>query len=1005
MLEKTYQPAAIEPRVNAEWTRAEAFKAGRADRLEAKAEPYCIVIPPPNVTGSLHMGHALNNTLQDVLCRFERMRGKDVLWQPGTDHAGIATQMVVERKLAAEGKPDRRAMGRDAFLKEVWAWKEESGGTIVNQLKRLGASCDWSRERFTMDEGLSAAVRKVFVELYRAGLIYKDKRLVNWDPKFQTAISDLEVVQVEKKGSFKWEEGQTDKEGNLIAFDAGALAKALAKDPSGHMYHFRYPLADDPKRFIVVATTRPETMLGDSGVAVHPEDERYTALVGKMVVLPLVGREIPIVADEYSDPEKGTGAVKITPAHDFNDFEVGKRHNLAQINVLDAHGKISIEYDPAFWENTEFADGLGGGLAVVSELGSFPDDSGEYVRRDVENPRLNELRMLGGLDRFEARKKIVAELAALGLLAKIEPTTHTVPHGDRSNVAIEPWLTNQWYVNAAELAKDAIRAVETGKTQFVPQNWEKTYFEWMRNIQPWCISRQLWWGHQIPVWYGLKRAEGGGVVWFKAGVGSEIAPPFVAASETEAIAQAKAYYGSDVVEVVGNENEASFLFSVKQRLGIWRDPDVLDTWFSSALWPFSTLGWPETTPELKRYYPTSVLVTGFDIIFFWVARMMMMGLYFQKEVPFRDIYIHALVRDEKGQKMSKSKGNVIDPLHLIDQYGADALRFTLAAMAAQGRDIKLATSRVEGYRNFATKLWNASRFAEMNECVRQRDFDPSKVKETVNRWIAGETERAATAVTQALEAYKFNEAAGAAYEFVWGVFCDWYLELIKPVLMGDESAAKAETRATTAWVLDQILKLLHPFMPFITEELWTHMVEHGEKRQSLLALSQWPVLSGLASEAADAEIGWVVSLVSEVRSVRAEMNVPAGAKIPLVMVDGGRSVRDRVDTHGDTLRRMARLEAITFAKSSPKGSAIIVVGGTTAALPLAGVIDMDAERKRLAREIEKAEVDIGKMDAKLSNPSFMERAKPEAIEEAQERKAELAGIVKRFAAALKRLEA
>ncbi len=906
--------------MNAEWTRAEAFKAGRADRLDAKAEPYCIVIPPPNVTGSLHMGHALNNTLQDVLCRFERMRGKDVLWQPGTDHAGIATQMVVERKLAAEGKPDRRAMGRDAFLAEVWAWKEESGGTIVNQLKRLGASCDWSRERFTMDDGLSAAVRKVFVELYRAGLIYKDKRLVNWDPKFQTAISDLEVVQVEKKGSFKWEDGQTDKEGNLIAFDAGALAKALAKDASGHMYHFRYPLADDATRFIVVATTRPETMLGDSGVAVHPEDERYTALVGRKVRLPLVGREIPIVADEYSDPEKGTGAVKITPAHDFNDFEVGKRHNLAQINILDAHGLIN-DNAPA-----------------------------EYR----------------GLDRFVARVKIVEDMAKAGLLAKIEPTTHTVPHGDRSNVAIEPWLTDQWYVNAAELAKPAIAAVESGKTEFVPKNWEKTYFEWMNNIQPWCISRPLWWGHQIPAWYGPD---------------GEI---FVADNEADAATAAKNSYGK-TVELI-------------------RDPDVLDTWFSSALWPFSTLGWPDATPELERYYPTSVLVTGFDIIFFWVARMMMMGLYFQKEVPFRDIYIHALVRDEKGQKMSKSKGNVMDPLVLIDQYGADALRFTLAAMAAQGRDIKLATSRVEGYRNFATKLWNAARFAEMNECVRQRDFDPSQVKETVNRWIAGETERAAIAVTQALEAYKFNEAAGAAYEFVWGVFCDWYLELIKPVLMGDESAAKAETRATTAWVLDQILKLLHPFMPFITEELWTHMVEHGEKRQSLLALSQWPVLSGLASEAADAEIGWVVSLVSEVRSVRAEMNVPAGAKIPLVMVDGGRSVRDRVDTHGDTLRRMARLDAITFAKSAPKGSAIIVVGGTTAALPLAGVIDMDAERKRLAREIEKAEVDIGKMDAKLSNPSFMERAKPEAIEEAQERKAELAGIVKRFAAALKRLE-
>ena len=934
MLEKTYQPAAIEPRVDAEWTKAEAFKCGRKDRLSANAAPYSIVIPPPNVTGSLHMGHALNNTLQDVLARFERMRGKDVLWQPGTDHAGIATQMVVERKLAADKKPDRRAMGREAFLREVWAWKEESGGTIINQLKRLGASCDWSRERFTMDEGLSAAVRKVFVELYRAkdsngrSLIYKDKRLVNWDPKFQTAISDLEVVQVEKKGSLKWEDGQMDKDGNVVAFDAGALAKALAKDPSGHMYHFRYPLADDASKFIVVATTRPETMLGDSGVAVHPEDERYSAIVGKKVKLPLVGREIPIVADEYSDPEKGTGAVKITPAHDFNDFEVGKRHNLAQINVLDAHALI-----------------LDGAAAEAAQIPAA----------------------YRGMDRFAARVKIVEDMAKAGLLAKIEPTTHTVPHGDRSNVAIEPWLTDQWYVNAAELAKDAIKAVETGKTKFVPQNWEKTYFEWMRNIQPWCISRQLWWGHQIPAWYG----PDGDV--------------FVAADEAEAAASATKKYGKAVE--------------------LKRDEDVLDTWFSSALWPFSTLGWPDATPEVKRYYPTSVLVTGFDIIFFWVARMMMMGLHFMKEVPFRDVYIHALVRDEKGQKMSKSKGNVIDPLVLIDQYGADALRFTLAAMAAQGRDIKLATSRVEGYRNFATKLWNASRFAEMNECVRQRDFDPANVKETVNRWIVGETERAASAVTEALEAYRFNEAAGAAYEFVWGIFCDWYLELIKPVLMGDESAAKSETRATTAWVLDQILKILHPFMPFITEELWAHMVEHGEKRQSLLTLSQWPEPKGLASEQADAEIGWLVSLVSEIRSVRSEMNVPAGAKIPLVIVEGGKLLRERLATHGDTLKRLARIDDVTLAKAAPKGAAIIVVGETTAALPLAGIIDMDAEKKRLAREIEKAEVDIGKMDAKLSNPSFMERAKPEAIEEAQERKAELAGIVKKLAAALKRLEA
>ena len=918
MLEKTFRPADIEPRINSEWEKANAFKAGRS-ASGGKNAAYSIVIPPPNVTGSLHMGHALNNTLQDILVRFERMRGRDTLWQPGTDHAGIATQMVVERQLAANKEPSRRELGREEFLKRVWTWKEESGGTIITQLKRLGASCDWSRERFTMDEGLSKAVVKVFVQLYNEGLIYKDKRLVNWDPKFQTAISDLEVVQVEARGKFTWSKDSGEP------FDAAALAKVLAKDPSGHMYHFRYPLAQKvpgyDKDYIVVATTRPETMLGDTGVAVHPDDERYAALVkaGAKVKLPLVGREIPIVADEYSDPEKGTGAVKITPAHDFNDFEVGKRHNLAQINILDAFGKIN-------------------------------DEAPEAYR---------------GQDRFDARKKIVSDFDTLGLLEKVEPTGHTVPHGDRSGVVIEPWLTDQWYVNAGELAKNAVAAVENGKTVFVPKNWEKTYFEWMRNIQPWCISRQLWWGHQIPAWYG---PDGNF---------------FVAATEDEARALAQKHYGNDVV--------------------LTRDPDVLDTWFSSALWPFSTLGWPEETPELDRYYPTSVLVTGFDIIFFWVARMMMMGLHFMKEVPFKDVYIHALVRDEKGQKMSKSKGNVMDPLVLIDEFGADALRFTLAAMAAQGRDIKLAKSRVEGYRNFATKLWNASRFAEMNECVRQRDFDPKTASQTVNKWIIGETELTAKAVTAALEAYKFNEAAGAIYDFVWGQFCDWYLELIKPVLAGDEDDAKSETRAVTAWTLDQILKMLHPFMPFITEELWTHMVEHGVKRDTLLCLSRWPTLDGLVEVDAVNEVNWLVNLVSEIRSVRTEMSVPAGAKIPLVIVAADDVTRERVRRNDETLKRLARVDEIDFEDAAPKGAALIVAGETTAALPLAGIIDMDAERRRLAKAIEGAEGDLAKMDAKLSNPQFMERAKEEAIEEAQERKAELEADIKRFSAALKRL--
>ncbi|MCL4768428.1 MAG: valine--tRNA ligase [Hyphomicrobiaceae bacterium] len=885
MLEKTYQPAEIEKRIYQAWESAGAFRAGRPERAAAK--PYCIAIPPPNVTGSLHMGHALNNTLQDVLCRFERMRGKDVLWQPGTDHAGIATQMVVERKLAGENRTDRRTMGRQAFVAEVWKWKAESGGMILNQLKRLGASCDWSRERFTMDEGLSRAVIEVFVELYRKGLIYKDKRLVNWDPRFQSAISDLEVMQVEVKG---------------------------------HLWHLRYPLAEDPSRFIVVATTRPETMLGDTAVAVHPEDERYKALVGKTVVLPLVGRRIPIVADEHSDPEKGSGAVKITPAHDFNDFEVGRRHDLAMINVLAADATLN-------------------------------ENAPEAYR---------------GLDRFEARSRIVADLDALGLVEKIEPHTHAVPHGDRSNVPIEPWLTDQWYVNAAELAKDAIAAVEDGRTVFVPKNWEKTYFEWMRNIQPWCISRQLWWGHQIPAWYGPD---------------GEI---FVDETENLALAAAQRHYGA--------------------RVNLERDPDVLDTWFSSALWPFSTLGWPARTPELERYYPTDVVVTGFDIIFFWVARMMMMGLHFQGEVPFRDIYIHALVRDEKGQKMSKSKGNIMDPLDLIDAYGADALRFTLAAMAAQGRDIKLARSRVEGYRNFATKLWNAARFAEMNECVRVEGFDPASARQTVNRWIAGETERTAKAVTAALEAYKFNEAASAVYEFTWGIFCDWYLELVKPVLGGTDEEAKAETRAMVAWTLDQVLKLLHPFMPFITEELWAHMIEPGVGRDALLALSAWPELDGLADPAAGEELGWVVHLVSEVRSVRAEMNVPAAAKVPLVLVGSSEPVRRRSERHQETIGRLARLSAISFEDAPPRAAALIAFGETTAALPLAGVIDMKAERARLQREMEKAAGDVHKIDAKLANAQFLAKAPAEVVDEQRERKAELEALSARLATALGRLE-
>ncbi len=909
MLDKTYQPKNFEGPVYDAWERARAFAAGRGDREDAR--PFAVVIPPPNVTGSLHMGHALNNTLQDVLVRFERMRGRDVLWQPGTDHAGIATQMVVERQLMERQEPNRRMLGREKFIERIWQWKEESGNTIIGQLKRLGCSCDWSRQRFTMDEGLSKAVRKVFVELYTAGLIYKDKRLVNWDPQLLTAISDLEVEQVETKG---------------------------------HLWHLRYPLEgvsfnpDDPNTFIVVATTRPETMLGDTAVAVHPDDERYKHLVGKNVILPIVGRRIPIVADEYSDPEKGSGAVKITPAHDFNDFEVGKRHGLPMINVLSRDARLDIGPETDFMHGVEMTPAL-------------EDKILEW----------------NGVFRFAARTMIVECMEDNGYLEETEPYLHTVPQGDRSGAVIEPYLTDQWYVDAATLAKPAIEAVRRGRTNFAPKNWESTYFHWMENIQPWCISRQLWWGHQIPAWYGPD-----GKV-------------FVAEDESAAIALAKAHYGKEET--------------------LTRDDDVLDTWFSSALWPFTTLGWPDKTPELARYYPTDVLVTGFDIIFFWIARMMMMGLHFMDEVPFRDIYIHALVRDGKGQKMSKSKGNVIDPIELIDAYGADALRFTLAAMAAQGRDIKLSSGRVEGYRNFATKLWNASRFAMMNDCIPVEGFDPKEAKTTLNRWIAGELERAVSAVTEALEGFRFNEAAGAVYHFIWHIYCDWYLELIKPVFVGDDEAAKAETRAMAAYVLDKALQLLHPFMPFVTEELWEKRAPEGTPRETLLILSPWPTHQGLQDAAADDEIGWVIRLVTDVRSVRAEMNVPAGRKVPLVIAGATDRTRERVAAHLETVSRLARIESIDFAETPPAGSVQIVLDEATIALPLQGVIDIDAEADRLKREIDKVGAEITQIDAKLANDKFVSRAPQHVVEEQRERKADAEAMATKLAQALKRLEA
>jgi valyl-tRNA synthetase len=938
-MEKTFDPNAVEGRISALWEAAGAFHAGRPE--QAGAAPFTIVIPPPNVTGSLHMGHALNTTLQDILCRFERMRGKDVLWQPGTDHAGIATQMVVERQLMERQEPGRLALGRDEFLKRVWEWKAHSGGAIIEQLKRLGASCDWSRERFTLDEGLSRAVTKVFVALYKEGLIYKDKRLVNWDPKLQTAISDLEVVQVETKG---------------------------------HLWHFKYPVVDDAEKetgeFIVVATTRPETMLGDTAVAVHPTDERYLHLQGKRVRLPLVGRLIPIVADEYSDPEKGTGAVKITPAHDFNDFEVGKRHGLPLINVLDAQANLFLEVNPYF-------------MPGVNQNG----------------PNFSDLIALDHLPREEARKRVVELMDARGFLDKVEPHTNMVPHGDRSGVVLEPRLTEQWYVDAKTLAGPALAAVRDGKTKFIPENWEKTYFQWLENIQPWCISRQLWWGHQIPVWYGPQTTDEGELVYDFGEIGRNRF--FAAVSESDAVDLAQRTYGKPI-KVMSSLLDLNNVDA--QRIAvIWRDPDVLDTWFSSALWPFSTLGWPDETPELKHRYPTSVLVTGFDIIFFWVARMMMMGLYFMDDVPFHDIYIHALVRDEKGAKMSKSKGNVVDPLNLIETYGADALRFTLAAMAAQGRDIKLSTQRIEGYRNFGTKLWNAARFAEMNGCARQAAFNPHQVQITLNGWIIGETAKALADVTAAIEAYRFNDAANAAYRFVWNIFCDWYLELAKPLLQGADGPAKDETRAATAFVLEKITKLLHPFMPFMTEELWSITATPELPRASVLALAEWPQMEGYENPAAEAELGFVVDLISEVRSVRAEMNVPAAAQIPLVLVNATPDVKARTEAWAETLKRLARLSDISFAAEPPEKSVQMIVRKTLAALPLQGIVDIAAEKARLAKEITKLIGEAGKIEAKLNNADFVSRAPEEVIEENRERLSEALSRAEKLEAARTRL--
>ena len=902
MLDKTYRPETVEGRQYERWEAAGAFRADP----EAGGEPYAIMIPPPNVTGSLHLGHAFNNTIQDILIRFHRMQGRNVLWQPGTDHAGIATQMVVERMLAEQGialdrgvppkDSNTGTIGREAFIEKVWAWREESGGTILKQLRRLGATCDWERERFTMDEGLSRAVLRVFVQLYREGLIYRDKRLVNWDPKFHTAISDLEVEQ---------------------------------REVDGHLWHLRYPVEGEEGRYIVVATTRPETMLGDTAVAVHPEDERYRDLVGKHAILPLVGRRLPIVADDYADPEQGSGAVKITPAHDFNDFEVGQRHGLEMVNILDADARIN-DKAPATYRS---------------------------------------------LDRFEARRRVVADLEAQGLLEQIEDHRHSVPHGDRSGVPLEPYLTDQWFADAATLARPCIEAVEDGGTKFVPEQFSRVYFQWMRNIQPWCISRQLWWGHQVPVWYGPD---------------GEI---FVEETEAEAQAAADAHYGAPTA--------------------LTRDTDVLDTWFSSALWPFSTLGWPDETPELARYYPGSVLVTGEDIIFFWVARMMMMGMHFMRDeagggrVPFADVYIHGLVRDGKGQKYSKSKGNVVDPVDLMDKYGADALRFTLASLAVQGRDIKLAESRIAGYRNFATKIWNAARFCEINEAACGPDFDPAANESRVNRWIVSQLAQLEPRVKAAIEGYRFNEAAHELYQFVWHSYCDWYLEFAKPLLQSDDPAVLAETRATALWTLHRALTMLHPFMPFLTEELWEQTGRNsGPMGGSLLIAADWPAIDrALVDDAADGELGWLVEIVSRIRAVRGEMNVPPGAKIPLILKGASAETWDRVATHRALIDRLARLSDVGFGDAVPPGSIQDIVGEATVVLPLADVIDLEQEKARLRKEIGRADGEIAKIDKKLSNRGFLAKAPPDVVEGNRERRDEADRARAKLAEALKRLEA
>ncbi len=861
MLDKNYNPKNFEEKIYEKWENDGDFMPD----MKSDKDAFAIVIPPPNVTGVLHMGHALDDTLQDILIRYNRMLGKKVLWQPGTDHAGIATQMVVERNLAKEGIT-RHDLGREKFIQTVWDWKKQSGGTICRQLRRLGASCDWSRERFTMDEGLSRAVRKIFVSLYKDGLIYKAKKLVNWDPKLETAVSDLEVVQ---------------------------------KETVGKMYYYKYPLEDNPNEFIHIATTRPETMFGDTAVAVSKDNPKLKHLIGKNCIIPIINRVIPIIDDPHADPEKGTGAVKITPAHDFNDFEVGKRHSLPMINILNPDATLN--------ENTPYA----------------------------------------GMTTQEARIKTIEELDRLGLMEKIEDHPMVIPYGDRSGVVIEPYMTDQWFVDAPKLAIEAKRAVTDGEMQFVPAVYEKTYFEWMNNIQPWCISRQLWWGHQIPIWYGPDETI------------------FCEENEQEAQAAADKHYGKHVE--------------------LRRETDVLDTWFSSGLWAFSTLGWPDKSEYLDTFYPTSVLVTGFDIIFFWVARMMMMSMYAMKRVPFKKCYIHGLVRDEQGHKMSKSKGNTVDPMETIETYGADALRFFMASSETQGRDINLSDSRIQGYRNFATKLWNAARFCEMNECYSVKDFDINNAKLAVNKWIIAKAKEATNEVTESLDNYRFSEAANAVYQFVWGTFCDWYIELSKPIFYGENDDYIKETRAVSAWVLDRILVILHPFMPFITAELWNNLTSRDIK----LIKYPWPKEEKI-SKADKNEIDWAIDFILAIRSLRSAMNLPAGAKLSAYVKDLNSESASVIESQNKLICTLARLNEI-----APLGDREItqdmvqtVCRDATILIPLKGVVDFAAERERLQKELETLNKNLEGYARKLGNESFVAKAPTKVVEEEKRRQSE-----------------